>query len=128
MKYIFETEHLGMRRFEKDDAPRLYAIHLDEEVRKWIPNESYEDLEEAQEANWFRTVENFIVNNTAKVTEEVQKAWEIIKQANLGDGKTPEKTVTQAYETIREWIESFGSGASDVAEAALDHIMEMKEK
>ena len=50
MKYIFETEHLGMRRFEKDDAPRLYAIHLDEEVRKWIPNESYEDLEEAQEA------------------------------------------------------------------------------
>ena len=50
MKYVFETEHLGARELRADDAERLYEIHLDEEVRRWIPNESYRDAEEAGEA------------------------------------------------------------------------------
>ena len=49
MEYLFETDRLRMRKFEPDDAERLYAIHLDQEVKKWIPNESYENLEEARE-------------------------------------------------------------------------------
>ena len=85
-------------------------------------------VEEAQTANWFRTVEIFVVANAEKVTEEVQKAWETIKQANLGDGKTPEETVTKAYETIREWMESFGTEDADTAEEALDHIIEETEE
>ena len=48
MGYLFETEHLRARRFEEDDAARLYAFHLDEEVQKWIPNERYADPEEAR--------------------------------------------------------------------------------
>lgn len=50
MKAFFETEHLRARSFVPEDEGRLYRIHLDEEVKKWIPNESYEDLEEAREA------------------------------------------------------------------------------
>ena len=50
MEYIFETEHLKARRLEMDDAARLYEIHLDEAVKKWIPNESYADTGEAREA------------------------------------------------------------------------------
>ena len=50
MKYMFETENLRVRRFEPDDAPRLYAYHLDEAVKKWIPNECYADIEEAHGA------------------------------------------------------------------------------
>ena len=50
MGYLFETEHLRARRFEEDDAARLYAFHLDEEVQKWIPNERYADPEEALDA------------------------------------------------------------------------------
>ena len=50
MGYLFETEHLRARRFEENDAARLYACHLDEEVKKWIPNESYADPEEALDA------------------------------------------------------------------------------
>ena len=53
MNYLFEWARLGMRRFRPDDAERLYAIHLDEEVKQWIPNESYEDLSEAKEAAAF---------------------------------------------------------------------------
>lgn len=50
MEYIFETEHLKIRKFELNDAPYLYKNHLDEDVKKWIPNESYADIEEAREA------------------------------------------------------------------------------
>ena len=53
MKYIIETQRLGLRKFAAEDAERLYANHLDEEVKKWIPNESYEDPEEAREAAVF---------------------------------------------------------------------------
>ena len=53
MKYVYETERLKIRRFEPDDAGRLFDIHLDEEVKKWIPGESYEDLEEAKGAIGF---------------------------------------------------------------------------
>ncbi|MBO4416194.1 MAG: GNAT family N-acetyltransferase [Lachnospiraceae bacterium] len=55
MKYIFETERLGMRKFEPEDVNCLYDIHLDEEVKKWIPGECYADVEEAREAAEFFT-------------------------------------------------------------------------
>ncbi len=47
---IFETDDLIIRRFEPSDAARLYEYHLDDEVKKWIPNESYADLDEASGA------------------------------------------------------------------------------
>ena len=50
MAYIFETEHLLIRKFEPEDAQCLYKNHLEEEVKKWIPNESYADIEETQDA------------------------------------------------------------------------------
>ena len=50
MKTVFETEHLIVRKFTLEDTRSLYANHLDERVRKWIPNESYADMAEAEEA------------------------------------------------------------------------------
>ena len=50
MKYMFETARLRVRTFEPDDAPRLYAYHLDDAIKKWIPNECYADIEEAHGA------------------------------------------------------------------------------
>lgn len=47
---MFETEHLRIRRFKNEDAQDLYENHLEEEVRKWIPNESYADIEETKDA------------------------------------------------------------------------------
>ena len=47
MEYLFETDRLRIRKFEQEDAKRLYEYHLDEEVKKWFPNECYEDMEEA---------------------------------------------------------------------------------
>ncbi|MDE7030373.1 MAG: GNAT family N-acetyltransferase [Lachnospiraceae bacterium] len=50
MEYLFETEHLKIRRFELEDVERLYEIHLDEEVKQWFPNECYADVQETREA------------------------------------------------------------------------------
>ena len=47
---LFETEHLIVRKFKNEDTKQLYENHLDEEVRKWFPNECYADPEEAQDA------------------------------------------------------------------------------
>ncbi len=49
-EYIFETEHLAVRKFEPEDTERLYEIHRDAEVRKWIPGEYYADTGEARES------------------------------------------------------------------------------
>ena len=50
MEYIFETERLKIRKFDISDVQCLYENHLEEEVKKWIPNESYADVEEARDA------------------------------------------------------------------------------
>lgn len=50
MTYLLETGRLRIRSFSPRDAKRLYEIHAEEAVRKWMPNESYADPEEAEEA------------------------------------------------------------------------------
>ena len=50
MDVLFETERLIVRKFKPEDAQPLYENHMDEEVRKWFPNECYADLNEAQDA------------------------------------------------------------------------------
>jgi len=49
-KYLFETENLGFRRFDRTDAERLYEHHNEQGLKAWLPNESYENLEEAIDA------------------------------------------------------------------------------
>lgn len=50
MESIFETENLIVRKFRPGDAERLYAYHLDAKVKQWMPNESYADVAEAEDA------------------------------------------------------------------------------
>ena len=48
--YCFFYLILRIRKFEIEDAKCLYENHLEEEVKRWIPNESYVDIEETQGA------------------------------------------------------------------------------
>ena len=50
MDYIFETEHLKIRKFTTEDTQSLFRNHLEDDVKKWIPNECYADIEETQSA------------------------------------------------------------------------------
>ena len=51
--YFFETERLAARKFVPEDAKRLYELHRDDEVKKWIPGEYYEDLDDARGGSEF---------------------------------------------------------------------------
>ena len=53
MDKMFETERLVIRKLRDEDARKLYENHLDDEVRKWFPNECYADVEEALDAAGF---------------------------------------------------------------------------
>lgn len=50
MDFVFATEHLIIRKFTMEDAQALFKNHLEDEVKTWIPNESYADIKEAQGA------------------------------------------------------------------------------
>ena len=50
MEIMFETKRLAVRKLRDEDADQLYENHLDDEVRKWFPNECYTDREEALDA------------------------------------------------------------------------------
>ncbi len=59
MNVFFETEHLVVRELEPEDAMRLYENHAEEKVKKWFPNESYADINEAEDAiRFFRNCVN----------------------------------------------------------------------
>ena len=95
MEYIFETEHLRIRKFEPEDAQRLYENHLDEEMKKWFPNEIYADQEEAQEAVDFFTD---CVNNRSLpyvLAVELKETGELIGDTGISEveGKPEEAEI-----------------------------------
>ncbi len=53
MNIFFETERVLARKFEPEDAAHLYENHAEAKVKKWFPNESYADIDEAKAAIQF---------------------------------------------------------------------------
>ncbi len=53
MDVFFETERVLARKLELEDAKRLYENHAEANVKKWFPNESYADINEAKDAIQF---------------------------------------------------------------------------
>jgi len=53
MEIFFETERVLARKLEPEDAVRLYENHAEAKVKKWFPNESYTDIDEAKDAIHF---------------------------------------------------------------------------
>ena len=65
---------------------------------------------DAQVSGWYRTVETFMVQNSEKVTESVQDAWNTVEQSVTGAGNVAAEKLSEACETIRTWM----SGLTDV--------------
>lgn len=53
MDVFFETERILARKLEPEDAEQLYKNHAEAKVKKWFPNESYADTDEAKDAIHF---------------------------------------------------------------------------
>lgn len=77
MNQIFESERLQFRIFNSSDVETLFSIHSEEEVKRWIPNEHYEDKEETLDAiDFFAECVNnnklpFVVGIILKETREL---------------------------------------------------------
>lgn len=93
MKILFETEHLLVRKFMDKDAQQLYENHIDDDVRKWFPNECYADLEEALDA--IRFFADCVDHNHLPFVlgVELKETGELIGDTGISevDGK-PDKT------------------------------------
>lgn len=50
MHILFESPRLIFRTFERTDAQKLYLNHLEPDMKRWIPNESYADIAETERA------------------------------------------------------------------------------
>ena len=102
-EYIFETEHLRIRKFEPEDAQRLYENHLDEEMKKWFPNEIYADQEEAQEAVEFFTD---CVNNRSLpyvLAVDLKETGELIGDTGISEVEGKPEEVEIGYVICRKY-------------------------
>ncbi len=102
METIFETERLRARSFEREDAERLYAIHADAEVKKWIPNESYADLEEAREAAAFFAGQAGRKQLPFVLAAELKETGELIGDTGVNAVEGKEKDVEIGFVVCRE--------------------------
>ena len=103
MEYIFETEHLKIRKFVIEDAQSLYENHLEEEVKKWLPNESYADLEETQSAIKFYVD---CVNNRHLpyvLAVELKETGELIGDIGVNAVSGKEKEVEIGYGICKKY-------------------------
>ncbi len=82
-------------------------------------------VDEAELAEWHRTVENFIATHKDSVTQSVRDAWETIKEYSAETGNVAKEKVEEAYQALNDWFESFNNEESEEAEEALEKIVEV---
>lgn len=121
MEYIFETEHLKIRKFSTEDAQCLFDNHLDEEVKKWIPNESYESIQEAQNAIAFY-MDRVSANKLPYVLAvELKETGELIGDTGVNEVEGNPKEVEIGYVIYNKYR---GKGyASELLRAMTDFVV-----
>ena len=82
-------------------------------------------VEQADIAEWYSTVEEYISEHRETVTSAVKDAWETIKEYGVEAGDTAQEKLKEAYQTIREWMESVNDGKSKEAGEALGRIVNL---
>lgn len=121
MEYIFNTAHLRVRKFELNDALCLYENHLEEEMKKWIPNESYVDITEAQDAI------KFYMNCVDKhhlpyvLAIELKESGELIGDTGVNEVEGSPQEVEIGYSICKKYS---GKGyATEVVGAMTNYII-----
>ena len=55
----------------------------------------------------------------------MKEAWELIKKTGVEAGDTAQEKLTEAYQTIREWLETVNDKKAKEAEEALGKIVNL---
>ncbi len=122
MEYLFEVEHLRVRKFKIADAMCLYENHREDEMRKWIPNESYENVAEAACAiEFYRDcVEHGRLPYVLAV--EWKETGELIGDIGVNEVKENPKEVEIGYSICRKYS---GKGlATELVKAMTEFVAE----
>ena len=82
-------------------------------------------VEKAELAEWYSTVEEYISTHKETVTSAVKDAWKLIKQAGTEAGDVTQDKLNEAYQTIREWLETVNDKNAKEAEKALGKIVNL---
>ena len=82
-------------------------------------------VDQADIAEWYSTVEEYIMEHKETVTSGVKEAWETIKEYGLEAGDTAREKLNEAYRTIREWLETVNDKKSKEAGEALGKIVNL---
>lgn len=69
---------------------------------------------------WYETVETYLSGN--QWTEDVQKAWNTLKEGAEGTGKAAGEELENAYHTVRSWIAQSGEKVDQGIAAAVDCV------
>lgn len=122
MNYLFETEHLKVRKFNIADAQCLYENHLEAEIKEWIPNESYADLEEAKSAIDFyiNCVENEHLPYVLAIA--LKKTGELIGDVGVNEVEGNSQEVEIGYSICKKHS---GKGyATEMVRAMTDFVVQ----
>lgn len=121
MELLFETEHLRVRKFDLNDAAKLYENHLEKEMKKWIPNESYADISEAQDAIGFYVdcVDHHQLPYVLAI--ELKETGELIGDTGVNEVDGRPQEVEIGYSICKKYS---GKGyATEVVGAMTDYII-----
>lgn len=77
---------------------------------------------EAQVSGWYRTVEAFIVGSSETVSETVLQAWTLIREESVHTGTVAADQLSEAYKTVRKYLQSFDTEQAVQASEALESI------
>ncbi len=103
MNVFFETEHLVVRELEPEDAMRLYENHAEEKVKKWFPNESYADINEAEDA--IRFFRNCVNDNCLPFVLAVQhkETGELIGDTGVSEVEGQPEAIEIGYQICEKY-------------------------
>ena len=98
---------------------------VDQEVAEAVDRVAeYAGVAEAKMSGWYRRMESYMTEKADLVTDSVREAWEIIRRSAVDAGSVAAEKVSQAFETVRQWLESLGE--TEDAEI-VEQLVEMEE-
>ena len=68
-------------------------------------------------------MEAFIVDSSETVSETVLQAWTTIREESVHTGTVAVDQLAEAYNTVREWLQSFDTEEAAQASEALENIV-----
>ena len=82
-------------------------------------------VDQADIAEWYSTVEEYIAESKDAVSGSVQEAWIIIKEAGTEAGVAAKETLADAYQTVRDWLEAASGKEAENAREAFGKIVNL---